>query len=301
MSEAVPLTIPFGWYQVAWSDGLPAGSVESLRAFGLDWVVFRNESGQVGVLDAYCLHLGAHLGEGGTVDGDGVRCPFHGWRWAPDGRCQSIPYAKRIPAGAITRSLPVHERFGMVFCWFHPEGAAPLFELPEVPQWGAAGWPTTWTHREIELSTHPQEIAENGPDWRHLGTVHGMEMSEDAFVFEPEGYGYRWYLGGRVAEGDSTLQGMNYGMGISTFEQGGVHDAVVLTTVLPIEANRLLFRLAMLSRAAPSEREAQFAFHWEFAAPDFAIWEHKIHRSAPLLCEEDGPIARFRAWAARFY
>ena len=40
-----------------------------------------------------------------------------------------------------------------------------------------------------------------------------MEMSEDAFVFEPEGYGYRWYLGGRVAEGDSTLQGMNYGMG----------------------------------------------------------------------------------------
>ena len=63
----------------------------------------------------------------------------------------------------------------------------------------------------------------------------------------------------------------------------------------------LIFQLSMLSRAPEDELAAQFDYHWAFAEPDFRIWEHKIHRTRPLLCEEDGPIARFRGWAAQFY
>jgi phenylpropionate dioxygenase-like ring-hydroxylating dioxygenase large terminal subunit len=66
--------IPFGWYFVAYSDELDVGDVKSLHYFGRDLVLFRNESGQAGVLDAYCPHMGAHLGEGGVVDGDSLRC-----------------------------------------------------------------------------------------------------------------------------------------------------------------------------------------------------------------------------------
>ncbi|MCH2169726.1 Rieske 2Fe-2S domain-containing protein [Myxococcota bacterium] len=299
--QRFPFGIPLSWYQVAFSDELEPGEVRRLHAFGRNLVMFRGEDGTAGVLDAYCPHLGAHLGEGGEVAGNDLECPFHGWRWHRDGHCTHVPYAKRIPSGARATAYPVCERFGMIFAWFHPRGEPPLYDLPEIPEWRSPGWCADWEHREIELTTHPQEIAENGPDWRHLDKVHDMQMAENDFVFEPDGYGYRWYLGGQVEMGESTLQGVNYGLGLSTFRQGGVHDAIVLTTVTPLEIDRLKFRLSMLSRAPEEEISKQFDYHWAFAAPDFRIWEHKIHRKQPLLCEEDGPIARFRGWAAQFY
>ncbi|NRA09648.1 MAG: Rieske 2Fe-2S domain-containing protein, partial [Myxococcales bacterium] len=78
---------PDGWYHVAASEEVEAGQVRSLRFFGRDLVLFRTESGEAIVLDAHCPHLGAHLGHGGQVVGESIRCPFHAWRFGSDGRC----------------------------------------------------------------------------------------------------------------------------------------------------------------------------------------------------------------------
>lgn len=299
--ERFPFGIPFSWYQVAYSDDLARGEVRRLRAFGRDLVLFRGEDDTAGLLDAHCPHMGAHLGHGGEVVGPSLECPFHGWRWGADGTCNHIPYAKRIPEGARANAYPVREAFGMIFAWFHPRQQGPVFELPDFPEWQSPGWCSSWQHREIELATHPQEIAENGPDWRHLRKVHAMDLTADHFVFEPDGYIYRWYLGGEVPVGESTLDGVNHGFGLSTFRQGGIHQAIVITTSTPIEVDRLVFRLSVLSQAPEDQLPQQLEYHWAFAEPDFRIWENKIHRARPMLCEEDGPIALFRTWAAQFY
>ena len=76
-----PLPIPNGWFAVAWSRELHAGDVRPIHYFGEDLVLFRTRSGQARVLDAFCPHLGAHLGYGGRVMGETVRCPFHGWQF----------------------------------------------------------------------------------------------------------------------------------------------------------------------------------------------------------------------------
>ena len=64
------------------------------RFFGQELVLFRGTSGKVIMLDAYCPHMGTHLGRNKTsysvvkgqhVEGDSIRCPFHGWRFGPDG------------------------------------------------------------------------------------------------------------------------------------------------------------------------------------------------------------------------
>lgn len=63
---------------------------------GLDLVAFRTEDGVAHVFDAYCPHLGAHLGVMGRVVGDCIECPFHGWRFSgKDGACTHVPYAKK--------------------------------------------------------------------------------------------------------------------------------------------------------------------------------------------------------------
>jgi 3-ketosteroid 9alpha-monooxygenase subunit A len=57
--------------------------------FGKDLVLFRGGDGALGLLDAYCPHLGAHLGVGGSVSADGcIQCPFHGWKFGTDGKCK---------------------------------------------------------------------------------------------------------------------------------------------------------------------------------------------------------------------
>ena len=77
--------------------------------------LYRGEDGDAHVLDAHCPHLGAHLAVGGKVEGECLRCPFHGWLFeGDDGRCVEIPYGEgeRIPAKARARAYPIVERNG---------------------------------------------------------------------------------------------------------------------------------------------------------------------------------------------
>ena len=92
-----PHGVPFGWYFVGYSDELKPGDVKPLRYFEREQVLFRNDDGEVGLLDAHCPHLGAHIGYGGKVTGKSVACPFHGWQFKTDGFCSAIPYAKAFP------------------------------------------------------------------------------------------------------------------------------------------------------------------------------------------------------------
>ena len=79
MTRRFPMpSFPVGWFQVAYSEDLDVGAVVPLHYFGQHLVLFRGED-QLGLLDAYCPHLGAHLGHGGR-EGNSVVCPFHAWK-----------------------------------------------------------------------------------------------------------------------------------------------------------------------------------------------------------------------------
>ena len=80
-----PFPMPFGWFKVALADDVPAGAVITRHYFGTELVVWRDDEGRVACQEAYCPHLGAHLGWGGKVEGQRIRCPFHGWVFDCDG------------------------------------------------------------------------------------------------------------------------------------------------------------------------------------------------------------------------
>ena len=85
--ERCPHPIPFGWFCVMLSEELAAKEVKTFHVFGRDWVLFRGEDDKVGMTDPYCPHLGAHLGYGGEVVGNNIRCPFHHWEYDAEGWC----------------------------------------------------------------------------------------------------------------------------------------------------------------------------------------------------------------------
>ena len=164
---------PRGWYAVCDTDDLAAGAVKPLKLFGEDIVVARSLDGQANVFDAFCPHLGAHLGHGGVVTEDGLRCPFHHWTFGiADGICAQVPYAKRIPANAQIQAWPTQEKNGLVMVWIDPEGKPPTWEVDLVPELDDPGYVKA-AELEWTMHTHCHEVLENVFDTAHLRYVHG--------------------------------------------------------------------------------------------------------------------------------
>ncbi len=110
-----------GWYKVAASVDISQLEAIQIDDFPTQIVIWRGEDKKLRALDLYCKHMGASLACG-EVDENGIRCPFHAWRWSGDGLCNEVPYAKRIPPKAITRSWEVNELDGFIYVWFDRQG-----------------------------------------------------------------------------------------------------------------------------------------------------------------------------------
>jgi phthalate 4,5-dioxygenase oxygenase subunit len=116
-------------------------AVKAVRALCQDLVLFKDAQGRWGLLDRDCAHRGADLAFGRN-EGDGLRCPFHGWKFAVDGTCLQTPAE---PAGSKLcdrvkqRSYPVVEKSGVVFAWLGD--AAP----PPFPAFDCFAAPATHT------------------------------------------------------------------------------------------------------------------------------------------------------------
>jgi phthalate 4,5-dioxygenase oxygenase subunit len=104
--------------------------LKAVRALGQDFILFRDEARRWGLLDRDCPHRGADLSFA-RHEGDGVRCPFHGWKFDAAGACLDTPgepVGSRLCDRVRQRSYPVIERSGILFGWFGDEGAqAPPF------------------------------------------------------------------------------------------------------------------------------------------------------------------------------
>ena len=119
-------TLGSGWYKVA--DSQDIGSMEAIQVddFPTQIVVWRGADNQLRALDLYCKHMGASLACG-EVEENGIRCPFHAWRWSGEGSCNEVPYAKRIPPKAVTRAWEVDELDGSIYVWFDKQGESADF------------------------------------------------------------------------------------------------------------------------------------------------------------------------------
>jgi cholesterol 7-desaturase len=106
VGDKLPPPFPNGWFAIADSSKVKAGTAISIDCLGEHLVVFRSsKSNEIFVLDAYCPHLGANLGEGGIVVGDCIECPFHLWKFSgKDGSCVGIPYSDGGLANRKNRS-----------------------------------------------------------------------------------------------------------------------------------------------------------------------------------------------------
>ncbi|EZA57404.1 hypothetical protein DMN91_009120 [Ooceraea biroi] len=171
----LPPVYPNGWFVLLESSQLKRGQVKHVSALGENFAVFRTERGVVNVLDAYCPHLGANMGEGGRVRGECLECPFHSWTFRGDGFCDSIPYTEKVPHIARVKSWKCCEVNHLIFVWYHAESAEPDWQ-PQPHTYISSGAWRFQGRNEFLVSCHIQDVAENGADLAHLSAVHGPAM-----------------------------------------------------------------------------------------------------------------------------
>ena len=309
MSRRFPFPIPRGWYQVACSDELPPGGIERLRYFDRDLIAGRTESGKAFVLDAHCPHLGADLGEGGRIEGERIRCPFHGWCFDSEGICLEVPYARKLPRGARLGRWPMVERNGMLMVWYDSEGEAPQWEVPHLSEFGASGWSPYWRQR-LTVETCNQEILENVADRAHFHFVHGtVDVPKTLLTMKGTTLRAEQITQFQTPQGivDGGIVSNYEGLGFGTARFSGICEALLVLATTPISADRLDVRFSLTidqSRGASTERGVGRAIIENIIqqfVEDIPIWENKRYKPQPVFCDGDGEIAGYRAWASQFY
>jgi phenylpropionate dioxygenase-like ring-hydroxylating dioxygenase large terminal subunit len=297
-----------GWFRACYASELAPGEVKPLHLLGRELVAFRDAAGTAHLFDAHCPHLGAHLGVGGKVEGDGIRCPFHGWLWGGDGRCVEIPYAKKIPPKARIRSWGVAERNGIVFFHHDAEGRPPAYEVPAFPEADSPEW-TPLEARHWTVKSRWLDMNENCVDRAHFRFVHGTPYVPEAEV-EVQGHVFRvrntvkMNTPRGVIEG--TLTTTDYGPALQTVHITGAVDTFMLNTATPIDDETSDVSFAYSVRRPPGGeqkgvgaariRDLEHQFE-----QDRAIWENKAYWERPMLCDGDGNFGAYRRWMRQFF
>lgn len=157
------------WYVAAWDHELIDGRKLARTILEKPVVLFRGHSGRYIALDDRCCHRGAPLSMG-RIEGDCLRCMYHGMKYDPSGMCIEVPGQDRIPKTLRVHSYPVVEKGHLVWIWMgDPELADPglIVDYPPLhdPKW--RGLPA-YLHYDANWLL----IVDNLSDLAHLAWVH---------------------------------------------------------------------------------------------------------------------------------
>lgn len=159
------------WHPIATSAQLPHPDCDPLRSrlLGEDFVVFRDTHGKVGVLNELCTHRGASMALGRVEEG-GIRCIYHGWKFAVDGTIMDMSnnadstYIEKLKAPAY----PVVERSGLIWTYIGHKEKQPPFRnlaLDEVPEANRILF-------RVNTNANYLQMWEGGTDSSHVGILH---------------------------------------------------------------------------------------------------------------------------------
>jgi 5,5'-dehydrodivanillate O-demethylase len=118
------------WHPVLRAEELPVAGILPIKILGEEFTLYRGQSGAPHIVGHRCLHRGTQLSVG-WVEGDQIRCRYHGWCYDKTGQCTEIP--ANSPAFAATIKIPAYpttERLGFIFGFFG-EGDPPPFPYPD--------------------------------------------------------------------------------------------------------------------------------------------------------------------------
>ena len=189
------------WHPVLLSRELEVdGEPQRIRVMGEDFIAFRDSNAKVGIVEPRCAHRGANLFFGRNEQ-CGLRCAYHGWKYATDGSCVDTPtvepdLAEKIKPKAAIRALKVEEYGDIVWAHFgESHSALPKFEFAELPA------EQRFVSKKFQQCNWAQAV-EGGLDTAHFSYLHAnINGGEKAPLLPSQGANeppntarYRWLI-----------------------------------------------------------------------------------------------------------
>jgi len=145
--------------------------IKPVKILEEELVVYRDNQGKYGLVGEHCPHRLASLAYG-RVDDEGIRCPYHGWKFDSTGKCLEQPAE---PEGSTFKdrikqvAYPVETLGGLIFAYLGPE------PKPLLPRWDVLVWENgkRWIVKESIIDCNWLQPMENSVDPAHLFWLHG--------------------------------------------------------------------------------------------------------------------------------
>jgi 5,5'-dehydrodivanillate O-demethylase len=154
------------WQPVERARNLLPAHAKPLRIMSEDFTLYRGEGGVPHVVAFRCAHRGTQLSTG-WVEGDCIRCFYHGWKYDGSGQCVEMPAEDAsFPPKVQIKSYPTEEYLGLIFAYLGEGEAPPLPRYPELEEEGV---------KEVTTRILPYNYfngVENSVDIVHVSFVH---------------------------------------------------------------------------------------------------------------------------------
>jgi vanillate O-demethylase monooxygenase subunit len=173
------------WYVAAWAHELIDGKLLARTILDQPVLLYKGDSGRAAALEDRCCHRGARLSKG-RLEGDCVRCMYHGLKFDGSGACVQIPGQDTIPKGMGVRSYPVLERDTLVWIWMGEADKADPDLIVDFPYLREPGWRGVPDY--LHYDANYLLIVDNLADFAHLAFVHRHTLGgseEYAFKTKP--------------------------------------------------------------------------------------------------------------------
>jgi nitrite reductase/ring-hydroxylating ferredoxin subunit len=159
-----------------------------LKLLGESLIAIRNTNGELGAMDEFCAHRGVSLWFGRNEE-NGIRCPYHGWKYDISGQCVDLP--SDVEGGKLCsriklKSYPMVERGGIIWIYMGPAD-----KKPPLPEWEFATVPTThsFTTKRFQECNWLQAL-EGGIDSSHVSFLHRGGLKSDPLFVGSKGNEY---------------------------------------------------------------------------------------------------------------
>lgn len=191
------------WYAAAWDHEIVDGEKLARTYLEKPVVIYRGESGNYVALEDRCCHRAAPLSLG-RIEGDCIRCMYHGMKYDSDGKCIEIPGQDQISSAHKVRKYPLVEKGHLLWIWMGDLALADPNDILDYEPLSSDDWVGHPKQEYLHYDANWMLIVDNLADFSHLAFVHAKTLGgseEYAYVsVAPEidrlagGFGFeRWH------------------------------------------------------------------------------------------------------------
>jgi len=265
------------WQPVSLSSDLTPGQALPLKIMGEDFTFYRGIDGQPVITAPGCPHRQTRLSLG-TVEGNDIRCLFHGWKFNSDGVCLEAPgQGPRLVERTTVKTYPARDHHGLIFGFFG-EGAPPA--LPDVEGFSKKYGRDMMLARVTDTGTYRRLCnyyinVENALDIAHVPFTH--RLSTDPTLTE---VGFSPNLG---VVRDITVERSELGVKVIEIEPDGypTESMVMLPNAMHLIVGLRDGYLEQVAWRVPIDDEKHLSFQIEARHTDEAgaerYWARKEH------------------------